>query len=306
MRGLRTAGEAHLPAATKGAGAQRFYEAVLGPGSPLTGSTLKEADFRRRHGAAVLAIHRSGEALRRKLGDVRLRAGDVLLLIGPPALNRRWRDRPDFLVLAPVEGTTPVRRRRARLVQLIALGFIVAAGTGVVSLLQASLLTVIALLGLKVIGPGEARSSVNIDVILLMATSFGLGAAIAESGLAEEIALLVVGGLEPLGDIGILAGIVLATMLVTELLSNNAAAILMFPIALETAAQAGLQVRPFAIAILFAASLSFLTPIGYQANTLVWSMGGYRYRDFTRLGAPLTVFCGVATTVLVPLFFPLR
>lgn len=305
-RGLEPGGEAHLPDASERGDARRFYEAVLGPASPLVGTTLKEADFRRRHGAAVLAIHRSGEAIRGKLGEVRLRPGDVLLLIGPPALARRWRDRPDFLVLAPVTGTTPVRRRRAGLVQLIALGFIVIAATGVLSLLQASLIAAVALIGLRVISPGEARAAVDLDVILVMATSFGLGIAIGESGLAEQIARGIVTVFEPTGDIGVLAGILIATMIVTELLSNNAAAILMFPIALETAAQTGLAPRPFVIAVLFGASLSFLTPIGYQANTLVWNLGGYRYADFPRLGAPLTVMVAILLSVLVPIAFPLR
>jgi di/tricarboxylate transporter len=130
----------------------------------------------------------------------------------------------------------------------------------------------------------------------------------AESGLAKEIARVIVAWFHPFGDVGLLAGILIATMLTTELLSNNAAAVLMFPIAMATASQVtpALDPRPFAIVILFGATLSFLTPIGYQANTLVWGMGGYRYRDFARLGAPLTLATIIMVLLVVPLVFPLR
>jgi di/tricarboxylate transporter len=173
-------------------------------------------------------------------------------------------------------------------------------------LLQTSLLIAIALVVFRVITVSEARSSIDLEVIVLMATSFGLGIAINDSGLAGQIGRLVVDLFQPIGDVGVLAGILIATMLMTELLSNNAAAVLMFPIALAVANQANLNARPFAIVILFGATLSFLTPIGYQTNTLVWSMGGYKYGDFARLGAPLTLLTIVIILVMVPLLFPLR
>ena len=143
------------------------------------------------------------------------------------------------------------------------------------------------------------------NIILLIAASFGVGAAVAESGLAAEIAELSVGALGRFGDIGILAGVLLATVLATELLSNNAAAVLMFPIAMAMAAQAELEPRSLAIAVLIAASCSFLTPIGYQTNTMVFSMGGYKFRDFARLGFPLTIATIVVSLVLIPLAFGL-
>ena len=305
MTGLISAHDHHFEAGDRPG--QRFYEAVVGTTSRLIDSTLKRANFRTRYGGAVVAIHRAGERVEGKLGDVKLRAGDVLLLVGGAGLQRRWRDHPDFLMIAPLAGgTTPLRREKALIVQLLALGMILVAGTGVLSLLKASLIVSVLLIGLKVITPAEARASVDLNIILLMAASFGLGAAMEKSGLAEDIARLIVTAFEPLGDIGLLGGVLLATMLMTELLSNNAAAILMFPIAMATAAQSGLHTRPFALVILLGATLSFLTPIGYQANTLVWGMGGYRYGDFSRLGAPLTLATFVAALIFVPLFFPLR
>jgi di/tricarboxylate transporter len=305
MPGLVSAAHRHFEAVGEHPG-RAFYEVVIGEGSPIVGSTLKESGFRARYGAAVIAIHRAGEPVAGKLGDIRLRAGDLLLVLGSPDFRRTWRDQRDFLVVVPLSEGRPLRREKARIVELLILGLILVAGTGLMDLLQTSLIIAIALVGFKIISASEARASVDLEVIILMATSFGLGIAINDSGLADQIARLVVGIFQPMGDLGMLAGILVATMLMTELLSNNAAAVLMFPIALAVAGQANLNPRPFAIIILFGATLSFLTPIGYQTNTLVWSMGGYRYRDFSRLGAPLTFLTIVIILVIVPLLFPLR
>jgi di/tricarboxylate transporter len=283
-----------------------FYEVVIGEGSPLVGSTLKEIGFRARYGAAVIAIHRAGEPVPGKLGDIRLRVGDLLLVLGNPDFRNAWRDQQDFLVVVPLQEGAPLRREKARIVELLTLGLILIAGTGLLDLLQTSLIIAIALVGFKIITVSEARASIDLEVVVLMATSFGLGIAISDSGLANQIAKLVIDVFQPWGDLGVLAGILIATMLMTELLSNNAAAVLMFPIAIAAAEQANLNPRPFAITILFGATLSFLTPIGYQANTLVWGMGGYRYGDFARLGAPLTLLTIAVILITVPLMFPLR
>jgi di/tricarboxylate transporter len=303
--GLVSAEQRHFEAVGRHPG-RAFYEVVIGEGSPLVGSTLKESGFRARYGAAVIAIHRAGELLPGKLGDIRLRVGDLLLVLGNPDFRRTWREQRDFLVVVPLAEGRPLRREKARFVELLTLGLILVAGTGLLDLLQTSLIIAIALIGFKIITVSEARASVDMEVIILMASSFGLGIAINDSGLADKIARLVVDLFQPVGDLGVLAGILIATMLMTELLSNNAAAVLMFPIAVAVAGQANLNARPFAIVILFGATLSFLTPIGYQTNTLVWSMGGYRYGDFSRLGAPLTFLTIVIVLVMVPLLFPLR
>jgi di/tricarboxylate transporter len=302
--GLVSTEERHF-APADGQSSRNFYEAVVGASSELVGVTLKDVGFRSRYGAAVVAIHRAGERINAKLGAVRLRPGDVLLVIGGTDFHERFRDQRDFALIAPLRRMKPVRREHARVVELAILGLIVTAGTGLLDLLQVSLVLAFGLVAFRVISPSEARRAVDFDVIMLMGTSFGLASAVAASGLAKEIANVLVHVSEPLGDLGILAGILITTMLMTELLSNNAAAALMFPIAMATAQQSGLDPRPFAMVILFGATLSFLTPIGYQSNTLVWSMGGYRYGDFARLGAPLTAAVIVVTVLLVPVFFPL-
>lgn len=305
MGGLRPAAEPHF-AATGSPTGRRFFEVVVGNDSPLDGASLKEAGFRGRYGAAVFAIHRAGERLSGKLGELRLRAGDLLLVVADREFDRRWRDSGDFLVVSPLDGTVPLRRNKARIVELAALGLVVVAGAGLLDLTKTALVVALGLVAFRVIRADEARRSIDLDIIVLIAASFGLGAAVGQSGLALEIADLFLAAFGGLGDVGILAGVLVATMIATELLSNNAAAVLMFPIAMATAAQAGLEPRALAIAILIGASLSFITPIGYQTNTMVFGMGGYRFGDFARLGAPLTLITIVMSLLLIPIFFGLR
>ena len=143
-------------------------------------------------------------------------------------------------------------------------------------------------------------------MVVVLAASFGLGNAIAASGLANEVARLLVDAFGGLGDVGVLAGVVLSTALLTQLVTNNATAVVMFPIALATAAEAGLAARPFAIGVAVAASMSFLTPIGYQTNMIVYGMGGYRFWDFARLGLPLIAVTITISLITIPAAFPLR
>jgi di/tricarboxylate transporter len=303
--GLASAEERHFAAA--GAPAERrFYEAVVARDSALDGSTLKEAGFRAHYGAAVLGIHRAGERLPGKLGEVRLRAGDVLVVLAGLGWGRRWRGRQEFLVAAPLDGEGPARREKAPVVGLVVVALLVLVATGVLDILPAAFLAAFALVALRVLTPGEARDAVDLNVVVLIAASFGLGAAMSESGLAGELARLLVEPLGGLGGLGLLVGVLIGTTLLTELITNNAAAVLMFPIAIAAALQAGFDPRPFAIAVAIGASASFLTPVGYQTNTMVYGMGGYRFGDFARVGFPLTLAVFVIVALIVPLAWPLQ
>ena len=295
-----------LPAAAPhfGAGNQRYYEAVVGSG--LAGANLRDADFRNRFGAAVLAIHRAGERLPGKLGDVTLRLGDVLVLVAGPGFARRWRDREGFALVSPFDGSVPVRREKAGIVRWLLIGLVVASATELVGLPQAALIAALAVVASGVLTVGEAREAVDVNTVLLVALSFGLGEAVDASGLDEVVASGLISAFGGYGDLGVLVGVLLATMIATELLSNNAAAILVFPVAQTAAATTVVNMRALAVAILIGASCSFLTPIGYQTNTMVYGMGGYRFSDFARVGAPLTVVAAIATALTVPVFFPLR
>jgi di/tricarboxylate transporter len=282
-----------------------FVAAVVGAASALVGKTLKEVGFRARYQAAVVAVHRSGQRVDAKLGEVRLKLGDTLLLLTDPGFRDRWRDRSDFLLIAPLGGTPPAASRKAWIVGLVALAIVVGAGSGLLPVLQLSLLGAVALVLLGVLTPGEARGALDLDVLLVIAGAFGLAAAMERSGLAATIADGLTNGFSFLGPVGVLLGVTLATVALTELVTNNAAAALMFPIALRAAADAGAAARPFAIAITIAASCSFLTPIGYQTNTMVYGPGGYRFGDYARLGLPLTILVVTTVVLVVPVFWKL-
>jgi di/tricarboxylate transporter len=302
LRGLESAENRQIEALAGGGHA--FYEVVIG-GGDLAGATLRESGFRAHYGAAVLAIHRAGHRIDAKLGDVRLRFGDTLLVLADAGFRPRWRDGPDFLVIAPLLGVTPTNQRHAWVVVAIGLGFIGVTATGLLSILQASILAALLVLASRTLTVRQARDAIDLQLIVLIAAAFGLGAAVESSGLAEAGATLLTNVMGPLGAIGALLAVILATVVLTELMSNNAAAVLMFPVAIATAATLGADPRAFVVAVTLSASLSFLTPIGYQTNMLVYSLGGYRFADFARLGAPLTALCVVLQLVLIPMAFPL-
>ncbi len=297
-RGLRSSEQHHLtPFDTS---RHTFFEAVVGAASPLVGKTVKEIEFRSRYQAAVVAIHRSGQRVRAKLGEVRIRLGDTLLLLTDPGFRDRWRDRNDFLLVSRLGGAAPGVTRKAWIVGLVTLAIVVVAGLGLVPILQASLVGVIILVASGVLTAAEARNAVDLDVLILIAASFGLGAAISESGLATHIATFITGTFASLGHTGALLGVVLGTIVLTELVTNNAAAALMFPIGWAAALQVGADPRGFAMAVAVSASASFLTPIGYQTNTMVYGPGGYRFWDYIRLGFPLTIVVIITIVLLVP------
>jgi di/tricarboxylate transporter len=281
-----------------------FYEVVVGAGGDLVGQTLKQVDFRARYDAAVIAIHRAGHRVEAKLGDIALRVGDTLLILSDPAFRARWRDRQDFLVIAPLSGISPRQPRRAWLIGGVFIGFVLVTGSGLVPILHASIAAAMIVVATRVLTVRQARDAVDLQIVVLIASAFGLGAAVSSSGLAEAIAGGLVSVMSPLGSIGALAAILIGTMVLTELLSNNAAAALMFPIGVATAITIGADPRPFVIAIMLAASLSFLTPIGYQTNLMVYGLGGYRFSDYARVGVPLNVVTIVLSLILIPIAFP--
>lgn len=301
-RGLRSTEDRHLGRVAGTAG--QFFEAVVGPGSALVGATIKEVGFRQRHDAAVLAIHRAGQRVDAKLGEVQIRSGDALLLLAGPGFKTRWKATGDFLLVAGTGQSRPVQGRKARLTGLVTLSLVLLAGLGLVPILEASLVAAVVLIGLGVISLPQARTAIDTDVLVVIGSAFGLGSAIEASGLGAILADRLLLLTDPWGQVGALVGILLVTMLLTELLTNNAAAVLAFPLAVATAGQVGADLRPFAIMIALGASLSFLSPIGYQTNLMVYSLGAYRFGDFARLGAPITLLVIVGSVLIVPQVWP--
>ncbi len=279
-----------------------FYEVVVG--ERLSGQTLSALGFRASYGAAVLAIHRAGHRIERKLGDLPLHMGDTLLVLASVGFRERFRNSGDFLVVAPLRGISPTQPRKAKRVALIGLGFVVLTGAGVLPILHGSLLVALLLVATRVLTTRQARDAVDLNIVILIAAAFGLGAAVGDSGLGGVIAGLLLAVFLPFGLVGALAGVLLATMAITELISNNAAAVLLFPVAMATAAATGSDPRPFVVAVALGASLSFLTPLGYQTNLMVYGIGNYRFTDFTRLGLPLNLVSVALSLLLIPIAFP--
>lgn len=282
----------------------RYFEVVVGSRSALVGSTLREIGFRSRYQAAVLAIHRAGQMLQDKLGTVPIRVGDTMILISDPDFRSRWKDRADFLVVAEIDGTPPPATKKAGWAVFALAAVVVGAATGLFPILHGALVAAIALVVGNVLTPLEARRAVDLEVVTVIAAAFGIAAAVESSGLAMILAEGLVDALDVYGERGVLLGIVLATLLLTELITNNAAALLMLPIAVGAASQTDLDPRGAAIAVAVAASASFLTPIGYQTNTMVYGPGGYRFSDYSKLGAPLTILVILVITALVPMVYP--
>lgn len=302
LRGLVPA-EQHHAAWLEGS-EHTFFEVVVSGTSQLAGSTLKESNFRSRYQAAVLALHRAGERVQAKLGEVRLRPGDTLLLLADAHFADRWRNRSDFLLVSHLGGSPPPSTRQAWFVGLVTLAIVVVSGLGFMPIVHAAILGAVALVFGRALTPTEARRSVDMDTLIVIAAAFGIGAALENSGLAALVGGGIVNTFGSGGPLVILLAVTLATVALTEMITNNAAAVLMFPIALAAAQQVGADPRPFAIALAVAASASFLTPIGYQTNTMVYGPGGYRFGDYSRLGFPLTVVVVITIALFVPIFWP--
>jgi di/tricarboxylate transporter len=229
--------------------------------------------------------------------------GDTLILVSDPGFGERWRDRADFLLVAELAGTPPVATSKAWIPVTLLLAVIGLAATDTFPILEGALVAAILLVATRVLSPLEARRAVDIEVIVVIASAFGLAAAMQASGLAGSVASGLVDLFGGFGDRGVLLGLVLATIVLTELVTNNAAALLMLPIAVQAAGAAGLDPRGAAIAVAVSASASFLSPIGYQTNMMVYGPGGYRFSDYAKLGWILTVIVLVSTVVLTPVFW---
>lgn len=283
---------------------RRMCEAVISANSPLIGETIRDADFRATYGAAVVAVHRGGSRVEQKVGDIRLEPGDTLLLQTQPHFARAHRNNPAFYLVSDVEQYRPPRQHRAWIALFFFAVLLVLMTTDMVPIVVAATLVAAALIATGCISPGDARRSIDWQVLVTIAASFGVGVALHKSGAAAAIAAVLFDATKALGPVGALATLYFIGSVVMEVLTNNAAAVLMFPICLATAEQFDADPRPFVIALALAASASFMTPIGYQTNMMVYGPGGYRFGDFFRVGAPLNLLLGIVAVMLIPIFWP--
>lgn len=285
-------------------------EAIVGPLSELAGRSLRDINFRQRFGLVVLAVHRRGLNLSRGFESIPLQAGDTLLLMGSDANINQLRHSNDLLLLDRPRIPTSAQKASAPLVFSTLAAVILVSAFEVIPIEVAAITGCIFLMVTGAIKPREAYASVDWPLMFLIYTTIALGTAMESTGTASYIAHNIVGASEgwftaAWKPVAMLAIIYVLTMVITEMLSNNATVVLMMPIALGVAAQLGLDARPFAIAIVLASSAAFATPIGYQTNTFVYSAGGYKFRDFLRIGLPLNLIYLTGAVVIIPWVWPL-
>ncbi|WP_181346824.1 SLC13 family permease [Thalassobacillus sp. CUG 92003] len=282
-------------------GENQLQEVVISYQSPLLGQTIKQSRFRDRYDAAVMAVHRNDERVEGKIGDIVPKAGDLLLLVTGDEFGRKTAEQKDFYVTSPVdEKRNFYKNEKSGWISLALLALMITLVTfQVLSIFKAMVITVGLMMVLKLITPNQAKDSVQFQVLLLIASALGIGNVIIQTGTAEWLARQLVSGLEPFGIIAILIAIYVMTNLFTELITNNAAAVIMFPIAYEVAQGANIDPTAVAILVAIAASASFLSPIGYQTNLIVYGPGGYHFKDYMKVGMPLTLTTMLLTITIV-------
>ncbi|PXX89743.1 SLC13 family permease [Marinobacter vulgaris] len=292
------------PSLSKDRAERRLVEAALSPQSEVLGLTIRDARFRDRYGAVVLAVARGGERVSGNLGNIRLRTGDVLLLEARPAFVSRQRYAKDFLLINDLETETP-RHDRAYLSWGILLVLVGAAALGMLSMLNAALMGAALMVLSGCCSVGQAQKAVDVPVILTIAASFALGAALQETGAAAFLAegILDVSSGHPLLTVLL---VYFSVSVLTEVITNNAAAVLVLPIVLSMTATLGIAPEPYVIAVMMAASASFATPLGYQTNMMVFGPGGYRFMDFVKVGLPMNLFIGLVTVWVISLVYGIK
>jgi di/tricarboxylate transporter len=291
---------------------QRYCEAVVSSTSILIARNIRDANFRALYNAAVIAVHRGGERLTGRIGDIVLRPGDTLLLQTGPHFAEANRNNPDFYLVSSLEQARPVLHERTGiaigLLGLLVVLLVFGGSFGVRPVVAAFLVAGLMMLT-RCISISDARRTVSLDVLLTIAAAFGLGSALEASGAARDIAGLIVRLAHLTGPAGGLLGLALiyvVTIGLSIFITSKAAAVLIFPVAMVIAEHLGVNPRAFAIAVASAAASSFASPISYQTNTMVYGPGGYRFGDFLRVGLPLHVLLWIVAMLVIPFVWPLK
>ncbi len=271
---------------------RKLVEVVLSPSSPIIGQSIGDADFRKRYGAVVIAVARGGRRIKGHLGRVRLMPADTLLLETRPAFLSRQKYNRDFLLVTDTEAHQ-INRPKARIAGLIVLGVILAAATGLCTILTAALTGAMAMIVTRCISFNQAKAALDSQVLLTIACAMALGVAIRESGAAAILAEQIIRFADH-STLALLIASYLMTVCMSELITNNAAAALALPIVLGAAEAAGLPAEPFVLTVMVAASAAFATPLGYQTNLMVYGPGGYHFADFLKVGLPMNLVCAAS------------
>jgi len=278
-------------------------EIVISHNSTLISKTVKESNFRGKYDAAIIAIHRNGEKITGKIGDVKLKAGDVLLLIVGDDFNNLSSETLDFYLISKIKDFRKLETYKVvTLLAGTALAILLHA-LGILNLFLGLTVLLVIVMLLKVSSPKDVHKSLDLNLAIIIALSLALGTAMVKTGVAHMVAEYFIQALEPLGKIGLLAGIFVITNILASYITNKAAVALIFPISLTMAHDLSLNPVPFILIVAFAAAANFITPIGYQTNLMVYGPGGYNFKDFFKIGLPLTILYLITTVTILYYYY---
>ncbi|MYI46183.1 MAG: SLC13 family permease, partial [Gemmatimonadetes bacterium] len=300
---LRTPREREKQELDLTAGRGRLVEVLVAPGSSLVGRTLRDSNFGQRHDATVLAVQQHGVTVTEKLAELPFRVGDLLLVHGTTHALERLADDPGFVPMAEVQAPAG-GRPRAGVAAAIMAGVVLSASLGVLDIMTAALTGVGLMVFTRCVHVEEIYAEVEWLVIFVLAGLIPLGVALETTGAAQLLADWVVTLTAPLGEAGLIAAFYLVTAIMTAIVSNAATAVMLTPVAIFAATQAGVNPYALLIAVMFGASASFVTPFGYQTNVMIYGPGGYRFSDFVKVGGLLNLILLVTASFFIPLFWP--
>ncbi|UOE92520.1 SLC13 family permease [Alkalihalobacillus sp. LMS39] len=298
IKGLRVQTSSQIRLDDLQNGTQSLFEVVVSHQSSLTNRSIKEAKFRERFGGGVIAVHRNDERINSKVGDIVLQPGDTLLVLASKDFVSRWSNSKAFYLMNSVKEQAVIDPKKSMIAIVTLIVMVLLATFELLTMLKAATLAVLVLFLTKTVSFESVKKYVHFNVLLLIASAIGIGVALEQTGaaalLAEHLILITKG----LGIIGVIAVVYLITTIFTEIITNNAAVVLMFPIAFATASQMAIDPLSLLIPITIAASASFATPIGYQTNLIVYGPGGYRFNDYLKVGIPLNILYMVVTVLI--------
>jgi len=293
-----------LPGTDENKRFDQLVEVVVSHQSTLINRTLKSVNFRNKFDAAVVAIRRGDEQFDTRLSEVVLQAGDELILITGPGFKKRENLDKNFYFYTEVDAQRHLNTKESLIASLGFISVILLAAIGVVPLIKGLIFLLVAFLLLKLTTVDEVRRRLPFEIILIVGAALGVAQVMMDSGVAQQLADWMMQLFSPWGLLGSLIGVYLLTVLLTEMVTNNAAAALGIPIALATAKVLEVSAMPYIMTVAYAASASFLTPYGYQTNLMVYTPGGYRFLDYVKMGLPVSLLYGITVIMLVPIIFP--
>ena len=282
-----------------------IVEVVVSPNSSLIDKTVKQTGFRGKFDAAIIAVHRNGEKLRGKIGDITLLPGDLLLLITGEDFEKRI-DNKDFYLLNNVRNINKMPLKQSLLIAGGLILSIALSSLGIIPLFKSLVVFLILLFLTKIASPKDLYKTINYNLIMIIASSLALGTAITKTGVASEISTVFIEAFKPYGIFSIFIGLFILTNLLAAIITNIGAVAVVFPVAISLAAQLGVDPKPFALLVAYAGAASFITPIGYQTNLMVYGPGGYTFKDFMKIGLPMTVIFMLVATLGLILQFGLK